>query len=107
MPRAATICSRTGCPERATFRGMCSTHASEYEKQRGLPAQRGYDYRYRKQAKATTSKATHCSECGSRFTASNPATAGHRRAIRNGGTTSHGLTAQCRRCNYGWRRTGL
>lgn len=107
MPRAGKVCSRSGCPAKATFRGMCPTHAREYEARRGTNAQRGYDYAFRKASAEAKAKATHCAECGDQFTASNPATGGHVRAVRHGGSTSDGITAQCRRCNLGWRRTGL
>lgn len=50
--------------------------------------------------------ATHCAECGERFTQDNPKTGGHSVAIRNGGVGSK-IVPHCRRCNYGWARTGL
>ena len=107
MARASKVCSAHGCPNIATFRGMCTSCAHDYEVARGSTTQRGYDARYRKEARAVKEKATHCSECGVKFTLDNPATAGHTTAQRHGGTTDDGLVAQCRRCNYGWRKTGL
>ncbi len=86
---------------------MCNAHAQEYEAQRGTNKERGYDYKFRKASKAAKNNATHCPRCGVEFTASNPATGGHRVAVRRGGRTADGIEAQCRRCNYGWRRTGL
>lgn len=86
---------------------MCEVHAKEYEAERGTNKERGYDSRFRKASNEAKAKATHCSECGTRFTPANPATGGHSRAVRRGGSTDDGIVAQCRRCNYGWRRTGL
>jgi hypothetical protein len=86
---------------------MCPTHAREYEQGRGSSSARGYDYKFRKESKRTKRNATHCSQCGMPFTSDNPATGGHSKAVRDGGTTADGIEAQCRRCNYGWRRTGL
>jgi len=107
MARASKVCSRNGCPNIATFRGMCASCAHDYEVARGSTTQRGYNASYRKEADKVKANATHCSECGEPFTSSNPATAGHSKAQRLGGTTDDGLVAQCRRCNYGWRKTGL
>jgi hypothetical protein len=78
-----------------------------YEADRGSAAQRGYGYAHRKAAARAKADATHCTQCGTPFTADNPATGGHLKAIRNGGSAGDGIEAQCRRCNYGWRRTGL
>lgn len=106
MPRAQRICIEPGCSTPCSST-RCPTHAREYEAKRGTNKERGYDYRFRKASKQAKANATHCDECGRPFTASNPATGGHRRAVRNGGSTDEGIVAQCRECNYGWRRTGL
>lgn len=106
MPRAQKVCRVDGChaPTTAT---RCTDHQREYEKQRGLPAQRGYTHAYRRAAARVTRDATHCAQCGERFTADNPATGGHKRALRDGGSLAEGIEAQCAKCNLGWRRTGL
>ncbi len=106
MPRALHVCKAKGCTELVST-ARCETHAREYEAQRGSSARRGYGHAYRKATSRATRNATHCSSCGEPFTENNPATGGHVRAIRNGGSTRDGIVAQCRRCNYGWRRTGL
>ncbi len=86
---------------------MCPAHAREYEEARGTKAQRGYDAAFQRASREAKASATHCAECGALFTPSNPATGGHSRAVRHGGSAHHGVVAQCRRCNYGWKRTGL
>jgi len=85
----------------------CPTHALAYERARGSAARRGYGARHRHATRHATEGATNCTSCGEAFTPANPATGGHRRALRHGGTLAHGIEAQCRRCNYGWRRSGL
>lgn len=74
---------------------------------RGSTTARGYGHDYQVERTAALAGATHCTQCGSKFTADNPATGGHQVAIRDGGTLADGLAPHCRRCNYGWRRTGL
>lgn len=67
-----------------------------------------YDWEYEKAAKEAKRRAgTHCPRCNEPYTADNPPTGGHMVPVREGGTTADGVEAQCRRCNYGWRRTGL
>jgi len=101
------VCTTSGCPalipQGAT---RCPVCASDYERARGSSTQRGYDAAFntaKRQPKYVN--ATHCTECGCAFASDNPKTAGHVVAIRKGGQGS-GITPQCRRCNYGWLRTG-
>ncbi len=61
----------------------------------------------RERDRAVQAAGTHCPRCGRPYTADNPATGGHRVPVREGGSTEDGIEAQCRDCNYGWRRTGL
>lgn len=87
--------------------GLCPACRSLAEKARGSSTQRGYDAEYVAQLQADKYRnATHCTSCGKAFTKYNPKTGGHTTAIRNGGRGSK-VEAQCRTCNYGWRRTGL
>lgn len=82
----------------------CQDCRAKAEQVRGSRHQRGYGndhYRRGDQAKAG---ATHCATCGQPFTPSNPATRGHAKDIRTGGTSADGYIAQCLTCNYGWRR---
>jgi hypothetical protein len=74
------------------------------DRARGNPEARGYDREYRAARDRAKVGATHCVTCGEAFTEDNPATGGHVKAIRDGGTTADGIEAQCRRCNYGWRK---
>ncbi len=110
MARARRICAHPQCTE-PVYSARCTTHEREFqqqrEKQRGTAAQRGYGHDHRKLTEAALKNATRCSECGQRFTSSNPATGGHVIARRRGGSSADGIVAQCARCNYGWRRTGL
>lgn len=68
--------------------------------------ERGYGWDYQQARAQAVVHATHCMTCGEEFTARNPPTGGHRIARRYGGSTHDGITAECARCNYGWRRTG-
>lgn len=87
--------------------GRCLDCRRAADKQRGTNRERGYDAQFARDRKAPEYLAsTHCVECGQPFTEDNPRTAGHVVAIRDGGQGS-GVVPQCRRCNYGWRRTGL
>src|SRR4051794_23156506 len=110
MPRAKRVCRTPGCAE-VTDSTFCAEHALEnarnQKSRRGTTTQQGYGWNYQKERKRALANQSYCAVCGEPFTTSNPATGGHRRALRNGGTTSDGIEAQCRRCNYGWRRTGL
>lgn len=104
------VCPEPGCPaliERGTTGGRCRTHARQIEQARGTRQQRGYDRDFDAAKRDPTYlNATHCTRCGQPFTPDNPKTAGHTRAIRDGGTTLDGISPQCRRCNFGWRRSG-
>jgi hypothetical protein len=73
---------------------------------RGTRQQRGYDATYERAREQALVAATHCATCGELFTLDNPATGGHVVARRNGGTTADGLKPECRRCNYGWEKSG-
>lgn len=74
---------------------------------RGTRQERGYDAEYDQALKDPGYlAATHCSNCGEPFTEDNPKTGGHAIAIRHGGVGSP-IEPHCRRCNYGWRKTGL
>lgn len=84
----------------------CERDASARERQRGRRQQRGYDRQYELEREQTLAGATHCATCGEAFTTDNPATGGHKVAIRDGGTTADGIKPECRRCNYGWQKTG-
>lgn len=69
--------------------------------------ERGYGWRHQQ---ALTDPeylaATHCAHCSEPFTEGNPKQGGHPDALRHGGA-SGAVVAHCRRCNAGWRRTGL
>lgn len=104
--RAGTICLEPGCPHKAHHRGRCPAHARQAEERRGSREQRGYGRAYRDARDAALRGATHCATCGCPFTIDNPATGGHARAQRDGGTLEDGIRPECARCNYGWRRTG-
>lgn len=100
------VCSEPGCP-RLQPETRCIDHRRKREKTRGTRQQRGYDaaFEHAKQEPEYVN-ATHCTECGEPFTADNPKTGGHSVALRNGGHGSK-ILPHCRRCNYGWARTGL
>jgi hypothetical protein len=86
--------------------GRCPDCARKYEKQRGTKRERGYGAEFDKAKRDPAYRAaTHCTNCGVAFTEGNPKTAGHVVAIREGGGDQ--ITPTCRRCNYGWRKTGL
>lgn len=100
------VCSQSGCGVLISKAGYCTTHARVREQARGTRQARGYDAAFdRAKQEPEYVTATHCETCGERFTTDNPKTAGHLTAIRDGGRGS-GIKAECRRCNYGWRRTG-
>jgi hypothetical protein len=84
----------------------CPACATRYELRRGRRQQRGYDTEYEHERARALARATHCHTCGQPFTADNPVTGGHRIARRHGGTTADGIKPECRRCNYGWERSG-
>ena len=98
------------CPtlvEQGVRGGRCQPCAREHDKARGSREARGYDAEFeRAKLQPEYVNATHCAACGKPFTANNPKTGGHSVAIRNGGQGSK-VVPHCRRCNYGWARTGL
>jgi hypothetical protein len=104
MP-ASKVCKKPGCPAPATQRGACNTHAHQTDRARGTSTQRGLGADYQRARTAALKNATHCATCQQPFTTDNPATGGHIRPRRHGGTTADGIKAECRRCNYGWRKT--
>lgn len=83
------------------------TRCAPCSRGRGTTTARGYGHDYQVEREAALAGATHCAKCGTEFTPDNPATGGHRVAIRDGGTLADGIAPHCRLCNYGWRRTGL
>lgn len=100
------VCAEPGCPT-LTPGTRCPTHERKRERERGTATERGYDADYRRQlASPEYVNATACATCGVTFTQDNPKTGGHSVAIRDGGYGSQ-VVAQCRRCNYGWKRTGF
>lgn len=104
------VCAEPGCPDlipAGTRDGRCATHRRAKDKARGTRQERGYDADFeRAKAQPDYVSATRCAECGAPFTEDNPKTGGHSVAIRNGGRGSK-IVPHCRRCNYGWARTGL
>lgn len=80
--------------------------ACEQRKRAAHDAAYGPDYQ-RARAEAVANAGERCPNCGQPYTESNPPTGGHRVPVREGGTTQDGVVAQCRRCNYGWKKTGL
>lgn len=104
------VCAEPGCPAivKAGARdGRCDRCRRARDRERGTRQRRGYDADFERQKRRPEYvNATHCAECGELFTTDNPKTGGHSVAIRNGGKGSTVL-AHCRRCNYGWERTGL
>lgn len=104
--RPRTICQTARCAEQATFRGRCKAHAAEVDRERGTRQQRGLGADYKRARTIALANATRCATCQLLFTPDNPATGGHIKARRLGGTTADGIQAECRRCNMGWERTG-
>jgi hypothetical protein len=103
MPWAKRYCP--DCKAQTTG-GRCGPCARRHELTRGSRQQRGYDAQYERERKARGFvEATHCATCGEAFTAANPKTAGHVVAIRKGGRGG-AIKPECRRCNFGWRKTG-
>jgi hypothetical protein len=103
MPRRPCL----GCgtlTDRADSR--CPGCASARERERGSRHERGYGNDYVKARDRAVTGATHCRTCGNPFAENNPATGGHVVAVRHGGTAADGIEPECRKCNYGWQRTG-
>lgn len=103
-PASGERCPVAALVTRGTTR--CPACSAVRDKARGTSRERGYDATYeaakRKPGYVT---ATHCTNCGEVFTPDNPKTAGHIKSIREYGPNDEGITPQCRRCNYGWRKT--
>ena len=100
------VCAEPGCPI-LTRSTRCRDHERARDKARGTTTERGYGADFEKaKRRPEYVNATHCVECGEPFTPDNPKTGGHSVAIRNGGRGSE-IVPHCRRCNYGWARTGL
>lgn len=97
------VCAEPGCPE-ITSTTRCAAHTRETDRQRGSRQQRGYGAEHQRAGDAAIAGATRCGTCGQPFTPENPVTRGHVKDVRAGGSPSDGYIAQCRRCNYGWRR---
>lgn len=93
MRRPCLVCGRLSTGSR------CPTHAKTAARGYGAPFQRA-------RREPGYVEATRCATCGCTFTRANPKTAGHRVALRDGGTLADGIMAECRRCNYGWMRSG-
>ena len=107
MARSRTrVCRTPRCPHFAGSGGLCPGCSQAREQQRGSSSQRGYGVDYQRARAKALDGATHCCTCGDPFTVDNPATGGHVVAVREGGTVADGIGAECRRCNFGWRRTG-
>lgn len=100
MPSVQRKCPTPGCPT-LTNGGHCPQHARNRERTRGTTTQRGYGWDYQQARAKALDGATHCWKCGQPFTPTNPATGGHAKDVRAGGTIEHGIKAECRRCNYG------
>lgn len=100
------VCCEPGCPN-LTTRIRCPSCSRAKDAARGTRQQRGYDAEYQAQLRSPEYlNAAICTSCGEAFTPANPKTGGHTVALREGGKGSK-VVAQCRRCNYGWQRTGL
>src|ERR1044072_4125830 len=107
MPRYR-VCIEAGCPNYTEGHTRCDDCRSAYEQARGTRTARGYGAEH--QAAKRTLRAeghTHCAACGEAFTAENPMQTGHVVPVREGGSADDGVAPHCRRCNAGWRSTGL
>lgn len=99
------VCSEPGCPNVVEGQSRCDECRSAYERARGTKRERGYDAQFdRNRRDPGYLTATQCATCAQPFTDDNPKTAGHVVAVRNGGGSE--IKPECRRCNYGWRKTG-
>jgi hypothetical protein len=102
-------CLDCGTPAEGT---RCEQHrlAKQRTRERGrnrpTKQQRGYTKEYDSAREVALATATRCRTCGGPFTPDNPATGGHMKAVRRGGTAYDGVKAECQDCNYGWRRSG-
>ena len=103
MPRATKRCGVDQCESTLP----CATHTRvRYPDLRPSSAARGYGSKYRKVRDQAVAGQVICPRCNRPYTPENPATGGHVVPQREGGSLEDGVVAQCRRCNYGWRRTG-
>ena len=100
MPyRAPRPCREPGCPGYAVRRGWCAYHArmheSEYDKQRGSAAERGYDSTWRELRARFLHDNPYCVICGK------PATDVHHILPRAAGGTDDwsNLEALCHACH--------
>lgn len=95
-----TVTTQSRCAE------CRSRRERDRDQRRGSRQARGYGAEYDAASNDRAYlTATRCAACGGPFTPNNPKTKGHARALRRGG--GHRIVAHCRRCNYGWRKTGL
>lgn len=104
MPTVQRKCPTPGCPT-LTNGGQCEQHRRNRERARGTTTAKGYGSDYRQARRDALRNATTCWKCGQPFTPTNPATGGHVKDIRLGGSILDGIKAECRRCNYGRRNT--
>lgn len=110
MPRKpGKPCTTPGCPNvvPAGAGGKCGECRPIAEQARGSRHERGYGAEHERSGDQALRGKTHCERCGEPFTSDNPPQRGHVVAQRRGGQASDGYAAHCRRCNLGWRRSGL
>jgi hypothetical protein len=86
-------CSTPGCGELHEGTGRCPACRREADARRGTRQSRGYDADYDRARAAAMAVATVCVTCKQPL-----------KAVREGGTVADGVEAECRRCNYGWRK---
>ncbi len=91
-PRRVTVCATPGCPELATRRGKCDTHATPA----WAGSTRGGSTRATRRLRAQVlAEEPTCRDCGGVATE-----AGHIIPAAYGGTYErHNLKGQCRACN--------
>ena len=63
--RPRSPCSEPRCPQLATYRGRCPTHAREYEQRRGTTGDRGYNYEWQglRERKLLANPWCQCDDC--------------------------------------------
>jgi 5-methylcytosine-specific restriction endonuclease McrA len=94
MPRPSTVCSVSGCPNRAVDRGRCAEH--KRADTRGTRTQQGYDNRWLRIAAEAIRQQPWCSVCG----ATTDLTGDHIMQLSKGGENSaENCRVLCRRCN--------
>jgi hypothetical protein len=94
MPRRECLGCRRLIPSGSRC-ARCDTHSQDYGRAYEV-AKQDPAYRY----------ASQCCACNEPFTSDNPKTAGHVEALRFG-TRLNVVVPTCRRCNSGWRASGL